>query len=292
MLDDLVAGGYVLALATAKPEVTARRIIEHFGLTDRFAVLAGATFEPGRRTKAEVIAHALRELAIEGGPHVVMVGDRDHDVHGAHAHGIATIGVLWGYGSAEELTLAGAAALAERAGRRRGPRRRRDRRPGVERICAPAPRTSSVTTRMATGLDTNHQGRPTRRAPASQPATRSGADRFMRRLLRLPVDAPPGSAEGARKAFQTSLVVATFRCLLMYIVFPFVLPGRRAGQGRRAGHRPGHQHRRDGLHRDEHAPLLAGRSPQALVVRRPRRHRPGVPRGAGRPGLHQRHHLI
>ena len=46
----------------------------------------------------------------------------------------------------------------------------------------------------------------------------------MRRVLRLPVDAPPGSAAGARKAFQTSLIVATFRCLLMYVVFPFVLP--------------------------------------------------------------------
>ena len=46
----------------------------------------------------------------------------------------------------------------------------------------------------------------------------------MRRVLRLPVDAPAGSAEGARKAFQTSLLVATVRCLLMYIVFPFVLP--------------------------------------------------------------------
>ena len=44
--------GLVLSLATAKPELTARRIVEHFGLTDRFAVLAGATFEPGRRTKA------------------------------------------------------------------------------------------------------------------------------------------------------------------------------------------------------------------------------------------------
>jgi hypothetical protein len=53
---------------------------------------------------------------------------------------------------------------------------------------------------------------------------RSAADRLMRRLLRLPVDAPAGTAEGARKAFQTSLLVATVRCLLMYIVFPFVLP--------------------------------------------------------------------
>jgi hypothetical protein len=53
---------------------------------------------------------------------------------------------------------------------------------------------------------------------------RSRADRVMRRVLRLPVDAPAGTADGARKAFQTSLLVATVRCLLMYIVFPFVLP--------------------------------------------------------------------
>ncbi|CAN5661834.1 hypothetical protein BH18ACT2_BH18ACT2_20470 [soil metagenome] len=53
---------------------------------------------------------------------------------------------------------------------------------------------------------------------------RSPADRLMRRMLLLPVEAPAGSAEGARKAFQTSLLVATVRCLLMYIVFPFVLP--------------------------------------------------------------------
>lgn len=55
-------------------------------------------------------------------------------------------------------------------------------------------------------------------------APRSSADRFMRRLLRLPVDGPRATAAEAQKAFQTSLVVATVRCLLMYIVFPFVLP--------------------------------------------------------------------
>ena len=53
---------------------------------------------------------------------------------------------------------------------------------------------------------------------------RSSGDRLMRRILRLPLDAPPGTAEGARKAFQTSMLVATVRCLLMYLVFPFVLP--------------------------------------------------------------------
>jgi hypothetical protein len=76
---------------------------------------------------------------------------------------------------------------------------------------------------MATGLDTSPSPRRSRRARPA-PTERTNADRFMRRVLRLPVDAPPGSAAGARKAFQTSLIVATFRCLLMYVVFPFVLP--------------------------------------------------------------------
>ena len=92
------------------------------------------------------------------------------------------------------------------------------------------------------------------------------------------MDAPPGSAAGARKAFQTSLIVATFRCLLMYIVFPFVLPaiGIAKGVGPVIGlviNLVG-----DGLHRDVDAPLLPRRSPQALVVLHPRRHRAGVPR--------------
>ena len=60
--------------------------------------------------------------------------------------------------------------------------------------------------------------------PALLGPPRSSTDRFMRRLLRLPVDEPKASADLARKAFQTSLAVATVRCLLMYIVFPFVLP--------------------------------------------------------------------
>jgi hypothetical protein len=63
---------------------------------------------------------------------------------------------------------------------------------------------------------------PVSGAPGSHP--RTDADRFMRRLLRLPADGPKASADQARKAFQTSLMVATVRCLLMYIVLPFVLP--------------------------------------------------------------------
>jgi hypothetical protein len=76
---------------------------------------------------------------------------------------------------------------------------------------------------MTTGVDTTEPRRRRTTSPAAPPE-RGAADRLMRRVLRLPLDAPPGSAAGARKAFQTSLIVATFRCLLMYVVFPFVLP--------------------------------------------------------------------
>jgi hypothetical protein len=58
--------------------------------------------------------------------------------------------------------------------------------------------------------------------PLTAPRTR--ADRFMRQVLRLPVDGPTATAAEAQRAFQTSILVATFRCLLMYIFFPFVLP--------------------------------------------------------------------
>ena len=83
----------------------------------RILVRAGATLTGERRTKAQVIDHALRELDIHADPdlwdHVIMVGDRDHDVLGALQHHIPCIGVLWGYGSVEELLKAGAVALAE-----------------------------------------------------------------------------------------------------------------------------------------------------------------------------------
>jgi phosphoglycolate phosphatase len=112
MLDELLAADLTLGLATAKPEATAVRIVEHFGLTDRFTVLAGATYEPGRRTKDEVITHALHVLGQRPGRQVVMLGDRDHDVHGAAVHRIDCIGAVWGYGGEHELRAAGAWALA------------------------------------------------------------------------------------------------------------------------------------------------------------------------------------
>jgi phosphoglycolate phosphatase len=122
MLDELHGAGFTLSLATAKPQSTAIRIVEHFGFTDYFTIQAGATMEvgSGRRTKAEVITYALGELGVGPTPRdrsrVIMIGDRDHDVEGAHENGIGCIGVTWGFGSVDELTTAGAVALVDSPG--------------------------------------------------------------------------------------------------------------------------------------------------------------------------------
>ena len=100
LLADLRAAGVRLAVATSKAEPTARRILEHFGLDGHFEVIAGSSVDGVRCTKADVIAHALAQL--DPIPeHILMVGDRSHDVHGAAHHGIRTIVVGWGYGRAD-----------------------------------------------------------------------------------------------------------------------------------------------------------------------------------------------
>ena len=97
LLADLRAAGVRLAVATSKAEPTAQRILAHFGLDDHFEVIAGASIDGSRATKADVVARALAQL----GPvpeRVLMVGDRAHDVEGAAEHGIDTVVVGWGYG--------------------------------------------------------------------------------------------------------------------------------------------------------------------------------------------------
>jgi phosphoglycolate phosphatase len=111
LLADLRAAGVRLAVATSKAEPTAQRILEHFGLDEHFEVIAGASLDGVRATKAEVMAHALSQL--EPLPdRVVMVGDRAHDVEGAAEHGIGTVVVDWGYGAADFVEPIAVAATA------------------------------------------------------------------------------------------------------------------------------------------------------------------------------------
>lgn len=115
MLADLRANGKKLLLATSKPEKFARRIMEHFDLAKYFDFIGGADLAGTRGTKDRVIGYVLRETGTDAAD-CVMVGDRLHDAEGAATFGIPTVGVLWGYGSEEELRSAGCAGIAEDAG--------------------------------------------------------------------------------------------------------------------------------------------------------------------------------
>ena len=113
LLADLKAAGKTVLIATSKPEEFAKRIMEHFNLAQYCDFICGATLDETRTDKAEVIAYALETAGITDKSRVVMVGDREHDVLGAKKNGLPCVGAVYGYGSAEELTAAGADALAE-----------------------------------------------------------------------------------------------------------------------------------------------------------------------------------
>lgn len=110
-LETLADRGYRLAVATSKPEPHASRIVAHLGLDRFFSTVCGDTLDGGRDSKALVVGEALRRLGEPDPDTVLMVGDRSHDVLGAAAHGLDCAGALWGYGSATELTAAGAVRL-------------------------------------------------------------------------------------------------------------------------------------------------------------------------------------
>jgi len=114
LLRDLKAAGKHLMVATSKPEETAVRILEHFGMAQYFDRICGAPLDSQEGAKkANVIRRALSWADWRGdGSSVVMVGDRRHDIAGAHEAGLQAIGVLYGYGSRAEHEQAGAEFIA------------------------------------------------------------------------------------------------------------------------------------------------------------------------------------
>lgn len=112
-LERLKKSGRKLIVATSKPEIFAKEILEHFHLEEYFSFVAGANLDGTRTRKNEVIFYALESCQIREYSEVIMVGDREHDILGAARLGIDAIGVLYGYGSKKELRDAGAVALAE-----------------------------------------------------------------------------------------------------------------------------------------------------------------------------------
>ena len=113
LLSDLKAAGKTVALATSKPEILATRILEHFNLTDYFNFIGGSELNGPRHTKDDVINYVLEKLGNPDKSQTVIIGDRHHDVDGAKATGIHSIGFLGGFGDREELERAGADYIAE-----------------------------------------------------------------------------------------------------------------------------------------------------------------------------------
>lgn len=108
MLASLKANGIRLIMATSKPEVFATKIADYFEFAEYFEILGGATTDGTRNDKHEVIEYVLAKANLQYPEEVLMVGDRHHDVEGAAVFGIKTLGVTYGFGTAEELLGAGA----------------------------------------------------------------------------------------------------------------------------------------------------------------------------------------
>lgn len=107
VLTTLRAAGHRLFVATSKAHVFADRIIDHFGLRDHFEHVFGAELDGTRADKSHLLEYALKQASVDPSK-TLMIGDRSHDMVGAKNNGMQCIGVLYGYGSRDELLEAGA----------------------------------------------------------------------------------------------------------------------------------------------------------------------------------------
>lgn len=103
----------IVILATSKPEIFAKRILDYFELSNYFSFVAGSGLDGSLHTKTDVIDYILQSNKIIDLSSVVMIGDRKHDIIGAKNVGIDSIGVLYGFGDYKELSEAGADYIVE-----------------------------------------------------------------------------------------------------------------------------------------------------------------------------------
>jgi len=108
LLQKLVDVGKTLIIATSKPTIQANTVLSHFNIAKYFTYVSGAEMGGARSEKSEVIQYALEQNNITDLSDCIMIGDRNHDILGAKAFGMKSIGVLYGYGDPDEHTKAGA----------------------------------------------------------------------------------------------------------------------------------------------------------------------------------------
>ena len=113
LLIELKAKGKSLIVATSKPEAFAVEILQYFDLYKFFDFVAGATMDNERSKKADIIQYALNNCNISNKSSAIMIGDREHDIIGAKENGLDSIGVLFGYGTYNELKNIGATFITD-----------------------------------------------------------------------------------------------------------------------------------------------------------------------------------
>lgn len=102
MLKAFQLAGKTLIVATSKPEYMAKKILDHFNLSQYFTDICGSERDGSRSKKHEVIQYAIDKNAIKNKEDIIMVGDRSYDILGAKRVGIQSIGVLYGFGCLTE----------------------------------------------------------------------------------------------------------------------------------------------------------------------------------------------
>lgn len=115
LLKELAHRGYKLVLATSKPEVFARRIMERYELDGCFHFIAGAQIDGTISNKEDVLGYILKSLNITDVSDCLMIGDTKYDLAGAQYFGIDALGVLYGFGTRDELNAYPKVGLADSA---------------------------------------------------------------------------------------------------------------------------------------------------------------------------------
>ena len=113
MLAELKAQGKILAVASSKPTIYVRRILEKFELAPYFDVIEGSNLDGTRVDKKEVIAEVLSQLDNPSADDLLMIGDRKFDVIGARETGFGCVGVRFGFAAPDELEQSGAVYIAD-----------------------------------------------------------------------------------------------------------------------------------------------------------------------------------
>ena len=111
LLARLKKDGRKLAIASSKPTVYVKKILEYFSIYEYFDIIVGSELDGTRCRKEEVVEEALEQLSADDKfrkRDAVMIGDRKFDIEGAKAHQIPSIGVNYGYAADNELVEAGA----------------------------------------------------------------------------------------------------------------------------------------------------------------------------------------